>query len=162
MKLKTTLNVAQANAVTICVSFRRGVYSDAAIHHGNPHLIATPVNFEHEYASGFCPGQAMHVCVLDNRLKKHTWNQGIVKLRIYPNRLFHAPRVSTSLHRKVQLDELQFFPQRNKLRLSALQRHTQKAAELFQHRVSGLYIAAHEAGNAVHGVEQEMWVQLHS
>jgi hypothetical protein len=52
--------------------------------------------------------------------------------------------------------------QRDQLNRSTLQTNTQKAAELFKHFVGSVDIGPHEAGNAVHRVEKEVRIQLHS
>ena len=104
----------------------------------------------------------MCVGVLDDGLKDHRWNDGVVEMRINRHLLLYSSGEAAVLHGQVHLYELHLVAQGDELRVSPLERDTQEATQLFQHKIRGLNVASHEARDAVHRVEKKVRIELHT
>ena len=134
----------------------------ATIDDAHPHSFTVPADIDRQLSLSGTPGNAVDIGVLDDRLQDQCRNQSVVQFRLNQNPLLYSSRVALLLHGHVNLDELHLFAERNQLHLAPFERHTQQAAQLFQHLVRRVDVGAHQARDAVHRVEEEMRIELHA
>src|ERR1700733_13216923 len=162
MQVQTVLYVCQSNAVSNVRIIRARRQPEAAVCDAPTHIFAVPVDLNGQFPASIDLRKAVGKGVFNNRLQDHSRDQCIVQLRINGERPNNASCVPPVLHGEVGLNEFDFVVQGDELDVSPLQCHTEQAAHLFQHGVGGVDVAPHQAGDAVHGVEEEVRVQLHA
>src|SRR5215813_800470 len=109
-----------------------------------------------------CLRHAVDVCVFDDGLQDHSGYQRIECFRFYRNIMMHSSVKPCFLNGQIELNKVHFFGKWNQLLLSPVKSDTQHAAQLFQHLIGSLYIASHQARNAIHCVEKKVRVELHA
>ena len=144
VQVQSALDIAQSNAMAARAISSSRIEPDPAILHAYFHLLAVSPDVHHKGAVRLHLRQPVNICILNDRLKKHAWNQRIVKLWINTNGLFYAtayrcPCIEGTIRRTPSR------PRKEIIALIAMfQRHTQQTAQLFQHGVRGVDIAAHK------------------
>ena len=125
-------------------------------------LSISAVGFDQQFAIPFNLGKSVGICILDHWLQEHGGNKCVMQFRVDRNIPLDPSRISLVLHGQIDLDEFHLFAERNQLHISALQGDTQQAAELFKHGIGRIHVRAHQAGDAVHGIEEEVRIELHA